>query len=206
MRRLPVIPTIIVAAAVAVMIGLGIWQLQRAAWKQQVLTDLRAAADLPPIDLDRVLAEGSSPPLAFRRATVTCRAGDQRPMRRAGRNRQGMSGYSFFLQCRPGEQGLAGRLQINAGWSQALNDQLTVVPAGPISGRIGSVEGGQPVILTADPALGTFAPSAPPSIENIPNNHLMYAGQWFFFALTALVIYGLALRRRGAVAPPAPAP
>jgi cytochrome oxidase assembly protein ShyY1 len=28
-RRLPVLPTIIVAAAVALMIGLGIWQLQR---------------------------------------------------------------------------------------------------------------------------------------------------------------------------------
>ena len=29
-RRLPVIPTIIVLAAVALMIGLGVWQLQRA--------------------------------------------------------------------------------------------------------------------------------------------------------------------------------
>ncbi|HEX6072551.1 MAG TPA: SURF1 family cytochrome oxidase biogenesis protein, partial [Sphingomicrobium sp.] len=33
-RRLPVIPTIVVAAAVAAMIGLGIWQLQRAHWKE----------------------------------------------------------------------------------------------------------------------------------------------------------------------------
>ena len=31
-RRLPLIPTIVVAAAVAVMIGLGVWQLQRAEW------------------------------------------------------------------------------------------------------------------------------------------------------------------------------
>jgi surfeit locus 1 family protein len=30
----------------------------------------------------------------------------------------------------------------------------------------------------------------------LPNNHLMYAGQWFFFALTALVIYVLALRKK----------
>ena len=37
---------------------------------------------------------------------------------------------------------------------------------------------------------------APPDPSDLPNNHLMYAGQWFFFALTALAIYGLALRRR----------
>ena len=37
---------------------------------------------------------------------------------------------------------------------------------------------------------------APPDPGDLPNNHLMYAGQWFFFALTALVIYLLALRKR----------
>ncbi len=37
---------------------------------------------------------------------------------------------------------------------------------------------------------------APPDPNDLPNNHLAYAGQWFFFALTALVIYWLALRRR----------
>ena len=37
---------------------------------------------------------------------------------------------------------------------------------------------------------------AAPDPNDLPNNHLMYAGQWFFFALTALVIYVLALRKR----------
>jgi surfeit locus 1 family protein len=30
----------------------------------------------------------------------------------------------------------------------------------------------------------------------VPNNHLSYAIQWFFFATTAVVIYVLALRKR----------
>ena len=30
----------------------------------------------------------------------------------------------------------------------------------------------------------------------IPNNHRMYAVQWFAFAAIALLIYGLALRKR----------
>ena len=36
-RKLPLVPTIIVAAAVAVMIGLGIWQLRRADEKSRLL-------------------------------------------------------------------------------------------------------------------------------------------------------------------------
>ena len=36
----------------------------------------------------------------------------------------------------------------------------------------------------------------PVAIEGIPNNHLSYAVQWFLFALTALVIYVLAVRKK----------
>jgi surfeit locus 1 family protein len=48
----------------------------------------------------------------------------------------------------------------------------------------------------ADPPVGGLAANAAPDPADLPNNHLAYAGQWFFFALTALVIYVLALRRR----------
>jgi surfeit locus 1 family protein len=47
----------------------------------------------------------------------------------------------------------------------------------------------------SQPAPG-LEPLAPPDPSDVPNNHLAYAGQWFFFALTALVIYVLALRRK----------
>ena len=42
-RRLPIFPTIVVAAAVAIMIGLGMWQLQRAEWKEALLARYAAA-------------------------------------------------------------------------------------------------------------------------------------------------------------------
>ena len=45
---------------------------------------------------------------------------------------------------------------------------------------------------------GTPARARRPSIASIPNNHLLYAIQWFIFAVIALVIYVLALRRRSA--------
>ena len=36
-RRVPVIPTLLVAAAVAAMIALGVWQLQRLEWKEGLI-------------------------------------------------------------------------------------------------------------------------------------------------------------------------
>jgi cytochrome oxidase assembly protein ShyY1 len=206
MRRLPIIATIIVAAAVAVMIGLGIWQLQRAAWKDRMLADLAAAQALPPVDLDAALAAGETPPVAFRRARVTCAAREVTAAPRAGRSRRGATGYSYFIPCRPGAGGLAGRLQINAGWSQAPNSLLRLNAEGPVEGRIGTAEAEGPIILTADAAIGPLEPSAAPSVDDIPNNHLAYAFQWFFFAATAALIYLLALRRRRSVAPNPPAP
>jgi len=206
MRRLPILPTLLVLAAVAVMIALGVWQLQRAEWKGRMLAEIEAAQSLPPVDLDPLLADGSLEGVAFRRATVTCDGGEQRPSLRAGRNRQGQTGYSYFIPCRPGADGVAGRLEINAGWSQQPDGSLRLAAAGAVSGRLGTVEDAEPVILTADTALGPLQPSAPPTVEDIPNNHLMYAFQWFFFAATALVIYALALRRRRPVAPAARRP
>lgn len=37
---------------------------------------------------------------------------------------------------------------------------------------------------------------AEPSPEQIPNNHLLYAIQWFIFAAAAAIIYVLAVRKR----------
>ena len=197
MRRLPIIPTIIVAAAVAVMIGLGVWQLQRSEWKNRMLAELGRTANLPPIDLDRVIEGGSTTqPIAFRRAAVTCVVENAQAELRAGRNRRGQTGYSYFIPCRPGTSGLAGALRINAGWSQRPNSDLRLSIAGPVVGLIGAAEAGTATIITADTAIGPLEPSAPPRVEDIPNNHLAYAGQWFFFAIAAAAIYLVALRGR----------
>jgi cytochrome oxidase assembly protein ShyY1 len=51
-------------------------------------------------------------------------------------------------------------------------------------------------MLIAEQAPEGLKPVAPPSVEDVPNNHLAYAVQWFFFAAVAAFIYVLALRRR----------
>ena len=198
MSRPPVMPTLIVAAAVATMIALGVWQLGRSEEKAALLAEYARAASLPALDLDPLLDRGDArlPPLAFRRALVACHARDAEPELRGGRSRDGASGYSWFVPCRPGAGGLAGRLVVNAGWTALPEEGRRLTLDGPVAGTLGSVRDEGRIVLTAASAPPPLRPSAPPRIDEIPDNHLVYAFQWFFFAAAALVIYVLALRRR----------
>lgn len=190
--RIPILPTFLVATAVAVMIALGVWQLQRASWKEALLADLAAAAGQPAVDLDPLLASGKQldPDLSFRRASITCSGSDAAPQVRAGRNQQGESGYGFLIPCRT-----TPPLFVNIGWGRNPT-LLTSAVGGRHEGLLGLIESGAPVTLTADTAAAPLAPSARPTVDDIPNNHRLYAAQWFFFALAAAVIYLLAVRRR----------
>jgi surfeit locus 1 family protein len=206
MRRLPIIPTIVVAAAVATMIALGIWQLRRAQWKEGLLADYAAAASMPAVDLDPLLdGRPALPPLSFRRALVTCHARDVEPDVHAGRNEGDGVGQVYLIPCRPDAEGLAGRLRVNVGWSAQPDAALRPSLAGIVAGRLGAVGEEGPIVLTAATAAPPLAPSAPASIQSVPNNHRLYAFQWFFFAAAAALIYWLALRRRNApTLPPEP--
>jgi surfeit locus 1 family protein len=189
-RRLPVIPTILVAVAVALMIGLGVWQLQRAKWKEALLAQLAQAQTLPPIIWPTVPLRSDQLPL-FRHATGVC----LRPVARsaiAGENRAGEPGYVQIVDCATGAEGPG--MSVEVGWSKDPNAKINW-SGGPVSGIIAPDRrtGMRLVAATAPPGL---EPSAPPSLNSIPNNHRSYALQWFSFAAIALIIYGLALRRR----------
>ena len=85
-------------------------------------------------------------------------------------------------------------MSVEVGWSKNPNAKVNWA-GGPVSGIIAPdrESGMRLVAASAPPGLET---SAPPSLESIPNNHRSYALQWFSFAAIALLIYGLALRRR----------
>ena len=195
MRRVPLIPTLLVLLAVAAMIALGIWQLRRAAWKEEIIAQSARAANLPALDLDPFLVSGRQPPqpLAFRRVLVSCNSLDRPAVLRGGRSGAGQSGYSYLLPCRPGLAGWGSRLQINVGWSPIPDRSLRPRLTGLVAGHVGSVSDGRPIIVTASRAAPPMQPSRPLSIEEIPNNHLSYAIQWFLFAGVAAIIYALAL-------------
>ncbi|HJP69100.1 MAG TPA: SURF1 family protein, partial [Sphingomicrobium sp.] len=185
-----IIPTILVLVAAGVMIGLGIWQLHRAKWKETLLAEYGQAQNLPPIAWPTEPVRSDQLPL-FRHATGVClRILGHRAV--AGENRAGEPGYSQILECATGSHG--SRMSVEIGWSKNPNAQINW-SGGPVSGMIGPdrLTGMRLVAASAPPGL---EPAASPSIFNIPNNHRSYAVQWFAFAAIAVVIYVLALRRR----------
>ena len=190
MKRLPLVPTVVVAAAVAVMIGLGIWQLQRARWKEGLLAQYARAERLPPIIYPTAPLADQQLPL-FRHATGVClRIVGQRAQ--AGENRAGEPGYVHIADCSTGAEGPG--MSVEVGWSKNPNAKVNWA-GGPVSGII-APDRRTRMRLVASSAPPGLEPSAPPSLASIPNNHRSYALQWFAFAAIALVIYVLALRKR----------
>ena len=187
--RLPLLPTILVGLAVAVMIGLGIWQLQRRAQKEALLGAYRAAEGQPPIGWPAIPPKDPLP--LFRHATGNCLqvVGFRTT---AGQNAQGEPGYLVIADCRTGAEGPG--LSVELGWSKDPNAGRAF-QGGLVSGMIAPDRLSRMRLVAATPGPG-LAASASPSPANIPNNHLSYAIQWFLFALIAVVIYLLALRQR----------
>ena len=189
-RRLPIIPTIFVALAVAAMIGLGVWQLRRAQWKEELLARYQAAQNLPPVTWPTVPLADDQLPL-FRHATGVClRPVGQRAT--AGHNAAGEPGYVHIVDCRTGAEGPG--MSVEVGWSKDPNAKVAW-SGGPASGIVAPDSRTRMRLVAATPAPGLEA-SAPPSTSSIPNNHRLYAIQWFSFAALALIIYVLAARRR----------
>lgn len=200
--RLPIIPTILVAAAVVTMIALGIWQLGRADEKKALQRHYERNVTLPPMALPSGAVADEA--LLYRRATAFCL--EVTNWRTAGgKAASGQGGTRFMAECRTGAEGPGFVAEMG------VSPDPKAKPAwkgGEVTGRIVAEprSGGlferlsrkspppRPMIVSEQPAPGLQA-SAPP-IAEAANNSLAYAFQWFFFAAAAAAIYGLALRRR----------
>ena len=209
MSRVPILSTVLVVLASAAMVALGVWQLSRLREKEALIARYQAnqAQPLLPLSIHEPLSEGA----LYRRVSATCTSvlGWQV---QAGRSAAGTPGWRHIATCP-----LAGaRLAVDLG----VSDQ-SAPPAwagGVITGRLIEAPTGEPLIerlfakappptpmIVSDQPAPGLARSADPDPSAIPNNHLAYAVQWFLFAAVALIVYALALRRRGrSVAPPPP--
>ena len=188
-RKLPLVPTVLVGLAVAVMIGLGIWQLERREQKLALLESYGAAAGLPPIGWPSLPPKEPLP--LFRSATGNClQVTGFRTA--AGQNLNGEPGFLVIADCRTGAEGPG--MAVELGWSKDPNAGKAW-RGGLVSGTIAPDSRSLMRLVAASPGPG-LAASAPPSPDTIPNNHFSYAIQWFLFAGIAALIYALALRQR----------
>ncbi|WP_375381645.1 SURF1 family cytochrome oxidase biogenesis protein [uncultured Sphingomonas sp.] len=203
MRRIPLVPTILVALAIAVMIWLGLWQLlDRLPAKQAYLTQLAANPAKPPIAFPRFPDDA----LLFRRASGFCLRPTAITLTGAG-----ASGFRAIAQCSTGAEGPGMIVQLGT-----TTDPMRHVrwAGGPVTGTISHAPSATPLIaglagrvperlmLVADQPVDGLTANGRPSLDAIPNNHLAYAGQWFFFAGVAAIVYALALRQRWRSRPP----
>lgn len=202
-KPVPILATIVVLCAIATMIGLGVWQLQRREEKAQALAFAASNPAKPAIAFPRL--PPVDPAILFRPSSVNCLdvVGWQVE---AGRGADGSTGYRHIAQCATGAEGPGVLVAIGVGQKPDDKPQWT---GGPVRGWI-SEEPDHRALLTrlvgkapplrpmliASTAPSGLKPLAPPSVADIPNNHLAYAVQWFFFAAVAAIIYVLALRRR----------
>ncbi len=183
-RRVPILPTLIVLAAVATMIALGVWQLGRLRQKEALLAHYAAGSAMSgeaawPSSAERAWQ------VLYRHTAIDCAAVTDSTLV-SGRSASGTSGLARRVTCRMAD---GTTVPVVLGWTKAP------VPSAWHGGRVQGIIAPGPR-LVADPPLDGLQANARPDPADLPNNHLSYAFQWFFFAATALVIYIIALRKR----------
>jgi cytochrome oxidase assembly protein ShyY1 len=175
---------LVVLVAVAVMIRLGFWQIDRMHEKEALLARY-GAAEAMSADVPFPQSAAAAEAMLYRHATVDC-ATVTSATTIAGQNARGEAGLAHIVTCDLAEGGTA---RVALGWSRSPAEAKWA------GGRVqGTVAPGPR--LVADPPLAGLEANARPDPSTIPNNHWSYAVQWFLFALVALVIYGLAVRKR----------
>ena len=196
-------PTLISLPAFGLLIGLGVWQLERLEWKSALIAQREAALAAPAVELPAVL----TPDLEFRRVEARGRLLNDQAQRYGLRPRNGAPGYELLTPlARP--EGRA--ILVNRGW----RPEATPPTEGP-EGEV-TIEG----VLRFPRPPGAFAPEhgpaperwlwydlaglerrlglelapavlelEPPEGAGLVNNHLQYALTWFALAAALGTIY-----------------
>lgn len=202
LRGFPVFPTLITFLMLTVLISLGIWQLQRRAWKAGLITQLEAAQTQPllaPVDFLKAMQGEKS--VQYRRAELPCSPGRVLPYDlKGGSSLKDVSGYLVLVSCRPNRK--PPDIVAVAGWTRRPDaatvaiDVDTVFRGTIIERPYGDAPARPQFMLIPDSAVPPLERSRMPTPADLPDNHLSYAGQWFGLAGVLMVIYGLWLRRR----------
>jgi hypothetical protein len=131
----------------------------------------------------------------FRHATGVClRVAGRRAI--GGENQAGEPGYVHILDCATGAEGPG--LSVEVGWSKDPNAAVNWA-GGPVSGIIVPDRRSRMRLVAASAPPG-LQPSKTPDVSTAspvsPAGHRGYAATWFALAMIALIIYGLAVRKR----------
>jgi len=127
---------VVVLACLAILIGLGVWQLYRLKWKEGVLHRVAALQAAPARPLADVLKAGGD--LDFVRVRFECPDLERRPLLRLFAVRDGMPGYRLITACPIAAAGYSSVL-VDRGFASMDQAAAAVKPGravlpGPVTG------------------------------------------------------------------------
>ena len=125
-----------VLVCLAILVGLGVWQLQRLKWKEDLLAHIAALRTAPDRPLDAVLKAGGD--LDFVRVSFDCPDLERRPTLRLFAVREGVAGYRLITACPIAAAGYSSVL-VDRGFTpleqaQAAGQPGRAVLPGPVTG------------------------------------------------------------------------
>lgn len=226
MRRFPWVLTAVSAVAFAILITLGVWQVQRLQWKEALIARAEAAAAQPPIPVADLLFKGNP---EFRRVLIDCPGLATAPYVELQSIHEGQAGVRLISACtiptgltflidrgfvadnisaRPPVSPSANPVRIEAVIRWAPEPGLMALPpdgrrffardVAAMAQALGDFDRVSPVTLFALDSSNPEWLALKPSAPPaaFANNHLGYAITWFGLALALAGVYIALLRRR----------
>ena len=225
-KRFPIGLTLATAISLAILIGLGGWQLKRLAWKTDLLASITAAQALPPAPITTVPLTHA---YQFRRVVLDCPGLATAPFIELYAIRDGGAGVRLVSLCSP--VGARTQIMVDRGFvADTVSARPAVKPSTAVVHLVGVLrEGEKPGFVTPPTvnnlfyirdirpmALALGAPRHPdvmvlaetstnpewPALVPVPlppqiaNRHLEYALTWFGLAGALAAVYAALLRRR----------
>lgn len=212
-RRIDLRLTACAIPAMAVLAGLGVWQVERLDWKEKLIAERAARLAEPPVRAETAASDDEG-----RRVILRGRYLHDRELPVLNRTLRGMAGHGLLTPMRL-EAG--GGILVDRGWAP-----LDRTPVSRPKGLVETVgvlrRGGRPNrwVPDNDPGSGQWFfvdvarmaahagladarplyavlmrdgregyPVAAPALGEIPNRHLGYALTWFGLALVLAVVY-----------------
>jgi surfeit locus 1 family protein len=222
-RRFPIGLTIATLIAFAILCGLGVWQVKRLAWKQDLLARIEVLKTAPAQPLATVLARAAKgEDIAWTRVAVDCEPGQPQTLPLVYGVRDGDMVWRATAICRtsaPQARSAGyGAILLDLGVVKALTGQTTPAPlavaapaqavgvlmaprslGGDRAATVARFAADRPapyilMVETATPVPPGVTPAPLPA--EISNRHLEYALTWFSLAVTLLFIYAAMLWRK----------
>lgn len=129
-RRFAVTPAVATAIGIVILIGLGIWQVQRLHWKEGLLARIAALQSAPPEPLDGVLRRAANDPdIDYVRVRATCPDIETAPYLRLYSVKDGYAGWRIIAAC-PLTGGAYGAILVDRGF---LDQRLKLTAGQTIS-------------------------------------------------------------------------